>query len=68
MFTSGHTEAQQSGVIDIVRGTESPKYEEQLPDLRKLHLENRSLVGHWMAPQYLHGLRRETQFTNVFSS
>lgn len=50
MLTSGKPEAQQSKVTGMVRGTESPKYEEQLPDLRKLNLE-RGSVGHLMIHQ-----------------
>lgn len=43
MLTSGHTEAQQRVVTDIVRERETQKCKEQLPDLRKLHLEREVL-------------------------
>lgn len=36
----------QSVVTDIVRGRETQKCKEQFADLRKLHLERRSLMRH----------------------
>ena len=58
MHTSRKTEAQQSKVTGVMRGTEPTKYGEQLPDLGKFYLE-RSSVGHLMIHQYLQRKKRD---------